>query len=69
MNTSYDQCGMTISHHPDCECDICQIPTDKYCLRPATGTVIDSKVRVCADCAKQMELEDFEVNFDIKETL
>lgn len=58
------QCEMVDVHHPDCECASCKMHTDVQCLEPAVGTVADGGgYRVCADCAKQMEREDFTVSY------
>ena len=55
-----DRCQMFKPHHPDCECSLCKAYEDERCSGAAIGTTEDG-VRVCAECAKQMEREGFAV--------
>lgn len=58
-----DQCEMTDPHHPDCECASCRLSRDVMCLELAVGIAPDSHGRVCRSCAKQVESEDFVVDY------
>lgn len=59
------RCQMIHPHHPDCECEMCELSLDEECARLAVGTVADSGTRVCADCAALMERETFAVRYDM----
>lgn len=59
------KCGIIHAHHPDCECEWCKRRLDERCGAPAVGTY-ERYVRVCEECAVQMQLEGFEVTYDDK---
>lgn len=57
------KCEMVYAHHPDCYCGTCARHKDDQCSKLAVGVVLDSMLRVCSGCAKQMESEDFVVSY------
>lgn len=59
-----EQCEMSETHHPDCECASCKLHLDVQCLEPYVGTVPEcDDIRVCSACAVQAEREDFDVTY------
>lgn len=56
------KCEMVFAHHPDCTCAHCWQNEDEQCQNLAWGYVPEQcGVRVCRECAKGMEQEDFKV--------